>query len=42
MPQVPNYRAAELVDLVSRDIHREDKRNSFKLNMLKKIRDKGY
>jgi hypothetical protein len=35
----PNYRAAELVDLISRDIPREDKRNVFKHKMLTKIKE---
>jgi DNA-binding transcriptional ArsR family regulator len=42
LSQFPSYRAAELVDLSSREIQREEKRNSFKQNMVKKIRDKGY
>jgi hypothetical protein len=35
----PNYRAAELVDLISREIPREDKRNVFKHKMLTKIKE---
>jgi len=42
LSQFPSYRVAELVDLSSREIQREEKRNSFKQNMVKKIRDKGY
>ena len=42
LSQFPSYGAAELVDLSSREIQREEKRNSFKQNMVKKIRDKGY
>lgn len=38
----PSKRAAELVDLVSREIQREDKKTSFKQNMIKKIKEKGY
>ena len=38
----PSKRAAELVDLVSREIQREDKKNLFKQNMIKKIKEKGY
>jgi hypothetical protein len=40
--QFPSYRAAELIDLISREIQREEKRNSFKQKMLSKIREKGY
>ncbi|MFH0730361.1 MAG: hypothetical protein V2B19_28970 [Pseudomonadota bacterium] len=39
MNNFPNYRAAELVDLISRDIQREDKRNVFKHKMLTKIKE---
>ncbi|MBW2118995.1 MAG: hypothetical protein JRH09_13900 [Deltaproteobacteria bacterium] len=42
LSQFPSYRAAELIDLISREIQREEKRNSFKQNMLNKIREKGY
>jgi len=35
----PSHRAAELVDLVSREIHREEKRNIFKQKMLLKIKE---
>jgi hypothetical protein len=35
----PNHRAAELVDLISREIQREDKRNLFKQKMLLKIKE---
>lgn len=38
----PSKRAAELVDLVSREIQREDKKTLFKQNMIKKIKEKGY
>jgi hypothetical protein len=38
----PSKRAAELVDLVSREIQREDKKTTFKQNMIKKIKEKGY
>ena len=42
LSQFPSSRAAELIDLISREIQREEKKNSFKQNMLKKIREKGY
>jgi len=38
----PAPRAAELVGLLSQEIHREDKRIEFKQAMLKKLREKGY
>ena len=38
----PSRRAAELVDLLSREIQREEKRTIFKRNMLQKIRAKNY
>lgn len=38
----PSHRAAELVDLLARQIRREDKRTSFKQNMVRTIREKGY
>lgn len=38
----PSHRAAELVDLLAQDIHREEKKTTFKQNMVKKIREKGY
>ena len=38
----PATRAAELVNLLSQEIHREDKRIAFKQVMLKKIQEKGY
>jgi hypothetical protein len=38
----PNSQAAELVDLLARQIQREEKRVTFELNMVKKIREKGY
>jgi hypothetical protein len=42
LSQFPSYRAAELIDLISREIKREEKRITFKQNMLSKIREKGY
>ena len=41
LSQVPDYRAAELVDLLGQQIQREDKRIDFKHNMVKQIREKG-
>jgi hypothetical protein len=38
----PTQRAAELVNLLSEEIQREEKRNEFKQNMVQKIREKGY
>jgi hypothetical protein len=38
----PTHRAAELVNLLAREIHREEKRTEFKQNMVKIIREKGY
>lgn len=38
----PKQRAAELVNLLSQEIQREDKRIEFKQTMLKKIKEKGY
>jgi len=40
LSQVPDYRAAELVDLLAQHIQREDKRIDFKHNMVKQIREK--
>lgn len=38
----PTRRAAELVESLSREIQREDKRTAFKQNMVRKMREKGY
>ncbi len=38
----PSHRAAELVDLLARQIRREDKMNEFKQHMVGMIRDKKY
>jgi hypothetical protein len=38
----PTHRAAELVDLLARQIRREEKLTSFKQNMVNMIREKGY
>jgi hypothetical protein len=42
LPKFPSHRAAELVDLLSREIQREEKRRDFKKNMVDKIREKEY
>ncbi len=39
---LPTRQAAELVNLLSREIPREEKRTQFKQAMLQVIRDKGY
>ncbi len=38
----PAHQAAELVDILSREIRREEKKAEFKLNMVKKIKSSGY
>ena len=38
----PSHRAAELVDLLARQVQREDRKAEFKEEMLRKIREKGY
>ncbi len=38
----PSHRAAELVDLLARQIRREDKMTEFKRHMVGMIREKGY
>jgi hypothetical protein len=38
----PSLRSAELVNFLSEEIQREDKRIDFKQAMLRKIREKGY
>ena len=42
MSQIPSHKIAELIDLLSRDIQREERKESFKLNMVKRIKGKGY
>ena len=39
---LPKGRAAELVDLLSREISRPEKRSQFQTNMVGKLKDKGY
>jgi hypothetical protein len=38
----PSHRAAELVEMISREIKRDDKRVVFTQNMVARIREKGY
>jgi hypothetical protein len=38
----PSSSAAELVDLLSREIKREDKKTEFKTRLVRKIKEKGY
>jgi len=40
--QFPCHRAGELIERLSREIRREAKKNEFKANMLKAMREKGY
>jgi hypothetical protein len=40
--QVPVSQAADLVDALAREIRREEKMEVFKINMVKKMREKGY
>ncbi len=42
MSQIPSNKIAELIDLLSREIQREEKKESFKLNMVNRIKEKGY
>ena len=42
MSQIPSHKIAELIDLLSREIQREERKESFKLNMVKRIKEKGY
>ena len=39
---VPTHQAAELIDLLGREIKREEQNLRFKQNMVSKIREKGY
>jgi hypothetical protein len=40
--QFPTQRVAELVDRLSREIRRDEKKSDFRRNMINKIREKGY
>jgi hypothetical protein len=42
LPRFPSQRAAELVELIGREIKREDKRVVFTQNMVGMIKEKGY
>jgi len=42
LSKFPGHRAAELIDLLAGEIQKEDKKNTFKQNMLNKIKEKGY
>ncbi len=42
LKQFPSAQAAELIDLLARDIQRDQKKNPFKMNMINKIRERGY
>ena len=42
LSQFPTQRVAELVDRLSREIRRDEKKSDFKRNMINKIREKGY
>jgi predicted regulator of amino acid metabolism with ACT domain len=42
MARFPTRRAPELVESLSREIQREDKRAAFKQAMVRKIKEKGY
>ena len=42
MSQIPSHNIAELIDLLSREIQREERKESFKLNMVKRIKEKCY
>ena len=39
---IPTHQAAELIDLLGREIKREEQNIRFKQNMVNKIREKGY
>ena len=40
--RIPSHKAAELVELLARDINRDEKKNVFKMNMVKALKQKGY
>lgn len=42
LARFPSHRAAELVDILSKQIQRDKQRVEFKQNMIKKINEKGY
>jgi len=42
LKQFPSAQAAELIDLLARDIQRDEKKNPFKMNMINKVKERGY
>lgn len=42
MEEFPASQAAELIDYISQEIQREDRRNAFRQNMFNEIKRKGY
>lgn len=42
LQNIPTHRAAELINLLAQDIQRDQKKSDFKLNMVQKIKEKGY
>ncbi len=42
MSQIPSHKIAELIDLLSAEIQRDEKKEAFKLNMIRRIKEKGY
>jgi len=42
LKQFPSAQAAELIDLLAREIQRDEKKNPFKMNMVNKIKERGY
>ena len=40
--RIPTSRMAELVGQLSREIQRKEKKDAFKLNLVKKMKEKGY
>ena len=42
MERFPAQRAAELVEMLGKDIHREEKKTFFKQSLVRKIKEKGY
>jgi hypothetical protein len=42
LKQFPSAQVAELIDLLAREIQRDEKKNPFKMNMVNKIKERGY
>jgi hypothetical protein len=42
LDRFPSHRAAELVELLAQDVQRDEKKAAFRINMVKKIKEKGY